>query len=510
MKSWLPLLFAVWLSAVSGNNDHRANNHHHHHNNNNNNNRPNIIFVLADDYGYNDIGYHGSQIATPNLDKLASDGVKLENYYVQPICTPTRSQLMSGRYQIHTGLQHSIIHPEQPNGLPLDSPTMADKMKEAGYATHMVGKWHLGFFKDEYLPWNRGFSTFYGYLNGAEDYFSHKKAFSDGKEYLDLRDHKGPIHSEDGHYSTHLFTEKATDVVRAHDASKPLFLYLAYQSVHSPMQVPGEYKRKYDHIQDWKRRFYAGMVDAMDEGVGNLTKALKDKGLWDNTVLVFSTDNGGAVGDGGNNFPLRGGKGSLWEGGMRGVGFVSGGKLSASGSVNRELIHVTDWFPTLVGLAQGALNGTKPLDGVDQWDTINRGTPSKRTVLLHNIDPLNHKVGAPLYHDTFDTRVKAAVRVGDMKLITGAPGSGEWVRPPGRKRASGSGHHTSNDKNVWLFNITADPTEHHDLSDHMPGTVRTLLGHLQRFNQHAVTPHYPPEDKRSNPALHGGVWGPWQ
>ncbi|XP_005104849.1 arylsulfatase B-like [Aplysia californica] len=495
-KLWLPLLFAVWLSAVGGSGSK--------------NKRPNIVFVLADDYGFNDIGYHGEQIFTPVLDKLASDGVKLENYYVQPICTPTRSQLMTGRYQIHTGLQHYVLLPEQANGLPLDDPTMADKMKEAGYATHMVGKWHLGFYKKEYLPFNRGFDSYFGYLVGEETYYGHKRDYTDGNWYLDLRDQNGPVHSEEGHYSGHLFTEKAIDVVQAHDPRKPLFLYLAYQSVHGPLQVPEKYERQYRHIQDENRRIYAGMVSAMDEGVGNLTQALKDKGLWDNTVLVFSTDNGGTPKGGGNNFPLRGWKGSLWEGGIHGVGFVSGGRVPLKGTVNRELIHVSDWFPTLVGLAQGSLNGTKPLDGVDQWGTISRGTPSKRTVLLHNIDPLARTLGVPLYNDTFDTTVRAAVRVGHMKLITGEPYNGSWVPPPGSAHKFEPEPNTFPDKNVWLFNITADPTEHHDLSDQMPGTVRTLLGYLQRFNQHAVPAVYPPLDKNSNPALRGGVWGPWQ
>ncbi|XP_076089922.1 arylsulfatase I-like [Mytilus galloprovincialis] len=124
--------------------------------------RPNIILILADDYGFNDIGYHGSEIKTPNLDQLASEGVKLENYNVQPICSPTRSQLLSGRYQIHTGLQHGVIRPRQANGLPLEIPTIADKMKSAGYATHAADKRHLGFHKEEYFPTNRGFDTFYG------------------------------------------------------------------------------------------------------------------------------------------------------------------------------------------------------------------------------------------------------------------------------------------------------------------------------------------------------------
>ncbi|XP_012939262.1 arylsulfatase B [Aplysia californica] len=502
MTLFLRLLFAVWLAAVSGSNN----------NNNNNNKRPNIVFVLADDYGFNDIGYHSPDISTPVLDQLATEGVRLENYYVQPICSPTRSQFMSGRYQIRMGLQHGLINSGQASALPRDSPTLADKMREAGYATHLVGKWHLGYYKQEFLPFNRGFDTFYGYLTACENYTSHKRVYpQDGVAYLDLRDNNGPIHNENGHYSTHLFTEKAINVVQAHDTSKPLFMYLAYQSVHDPLMVPEEYEKKYSHIKDEKRRIYAGMVAAMDEGVGNVTKALKDKGIWDNTILVFSTDNGGQVYGGGNNFPLRGHKHTLWDGGMHGVGFVTGGKMPVKGLVNNELIHVTDWYPTLVNLAKGSLNGTKPLDGIDQWDTITAGKPSRRTVLLHNIDQLFPKRGVPLYNDTFDTSVRAAVRVGDMKLITGDPGDAKWWPLPGQKvdfDISDERHKHPN-KNVWLFNITADPNERHDLSHQMPGTVRSLLRYLVKFNAESVPPVWPTHDWRSNPSRHGGVYGPW-
>nr|KAG5699858.1 hypothetical protein BaRGS_034632 [Batillaria attramentaria] len=262
--------------------------------------RPNIVFVLADDYGFNDVGYHGSEIQTPNLDRLAGEGVKLENYYVQPICTPTRSQLMSGRYQIHTGLQHDIIWATQPNGLPLDSPTLADKMREAGYATHAVGKWHLGFYKEEYLPTRRGFDSFYGYLTGSEDYYTHFRCDSlhkgpGGSSYdenfcgYDLRDNEVPVKTAAGKYSTQLFTDRAINLIKNHDTSKPLFLYMAYQAVHSPLEVPDKYTWDYYDIQDKHRKIYAGMVSCMDEGVGNLTQALQDAGMWNNTVFVFST-----------------------------------------------------------------------------------------------------------------------------------------------------------------------------------------------------------------------------
>ncbi|GFS18383.1 arylsulfatase B [Elysia marginata] len=250
--------------------------------------QPNIVFVLADDYGYNDIGYHSDQIRTPNLDSLAKSGVTLENYYVQPICTPTRSQLMSGKYQIHTGLQHDILYPDQRNGLPLDCPTIADQLRKAGYATHLVGKWHLGFYREDYLPYRRGFDTAFGYLNGQEDYFTHYRPY-DGTPYLDLRHEATPVMNETGRYSTHLFTSKAIDLVKNHDRSKPLFLYLALQATHAPLQVPKEYEEQYKHIKNNKRQVFAGMVSAMDEGMKNLTDALKETKMWENTVFFFST-----------------------------------------------------------------------------------------------------------------------------------------------------------------------------------------------------------------------------
>jgi len=331
--------------------------------------KPNIVFILADDYGWNDIGYHGSEIHTPTLDKLAAEGIKLENYYVQPICTPTRSVLMSGRYQIHTGLQHDIIWPPQPNGLPLTDPTLADKMKEAGYATHMVGKWHLGFFKEEYTPTWRGFDSFYGYLTGSEDYYNHTHSYNHRKYYgLDLRDNDDIVRDMTGVYSTHLYIRKAEEIV-ANKGDKPLFLYLPLQSVHAPLQVPDIYLNQYRHIQDKKRRTFAGMVSCMDEGIKNLTESLKKHGLWNNTVLVFSTDNGGQYHEGGNNWPLRGNKATWWEGGMRGVGFVSSPLLHQSGLTSHELLHVSDWFPTLLHLAGGSTSGLN-LDGFNVWNTI--------------------------------------------------------------------------------------------------------------------------------------------
>ncbi|XP_013382182.1 arylsulfatase B-like [Lingula anatina] len=464
--------------------------------------KPHILFVLADDYGWNDVGYHGSDIKTPTLDRLSAEGVRLENYYVQPICTPSRSQLLTGRYQIHTGLQHSIIWYNQANGLPLQFPTIA---------THIVGKWHLGFYKKEYMPTNRGFDTHYGYLTGAEYYFTHKRCYETCG--IDLRDNLDVDKNQNGVYSTHLFTKRAEDIIANHDKNKPLFLYLPYQAVHSPLEVPEEYVKPYQRIKNKARRTYAGMVSAMDEGVANVTKALKQHRLWEDTIMVFSTDNGGQILSGGNNWPLRGWKGSLWEGGFRGVGFVHSNSLETKGKINRELIHISDWFPTLLSLAGGSPSNITGLDGYNVWDTISKNAPSPRTELLHNIDPLFTKSGTPAYSGTFDTSTRAAFRMGKWKIITGNPGNGSWIKPA---QVIDSGeHHVENtfedtNKNVWLFDILDDPTERNDLSQKYPNIVKKMLTRLQAYNATAVPAIYPPPDPRADPSHNGGVWGPWE
>ncbi|KAK7095155.1 hypothetical protein V1264_006600 [Littorina saxatilis] len=470
--------------------------------------QPNIVFVLADDLGYNDVGWHNPWIQTPHLDKLAVTGVRLENYYVQPICTPTRSQLLSGRYQIHTGLQHGIIWWAQANALPRQTPTIADVLRTSGYRTHMVGKWHLGFYKPEYMPINRGFDSYFGFLTGSEDHLTHITCYKKWCGY-DLRDGLDPATNMEGNYSTTMYTQKAVDLINNHDASKPLFLYLAYQATHEPLQVPDSYLQQYPDIEDSNRRVFAGMATCLDEGVRNVTTALQNKGMWDNTVVIFSADNGGQVYFSGNNWPLRGWKGSLWEGGMRASGFVHSPLLPThvQGTKTRELMHVTDWFPTMQTLA-----GSHPLaglDGFDQWNTISKGAQSPRKELLHNIDPLAEPKGQQLYNDTFDTRVQAAIRVGDYKLLTGDPGNGSWVAAP----ESGWPDRVPNEaggKNVWLFNVRTDPSEWHDLSDQRPDIVRQLLDRLNYYNSTAEPCRYPSDDPRADPQLHGGFWGPWE
>ncbi|XP_033957158.1 arylsulfatase I [Pseudochaenichthys georgianus] len=481
---------------------------------------PHLIFIMVDDQGYGDIGYHGSDIHTPVLDKLAAEGVKLENYYVQPICSPSRSQLMTGRYQIHTGLQHSIIRSRQPLCLPADVPTLPERLVEAGYATHMVGKWHLGFCRPSCLPTGRGFQSFMGTLTGSGDHFTYRSC--DGAQACGFDLHEGdkPAWKMAGNYSTLLYVDRVKQILRSHDPLKPLFLYLSFQSPHTPLQVPDHFLHHYDSQGNRLRRHYAAMLSCLDEGVGKVVQELKTSGLYQNSVLIYSSDNGGQPLSGGSNWPLKGGKGTYWEGGIRAVGFVHSPLLKKKGVVSRALIHVSDWFPTLLGLAW-APQSNHSLDGHDVWETISKGWPSPRTEILFNIDPVSRKPGEPydkaLVLNGFgiwDTAVRAAIRVGDWKLLTGNVGDGDWIPPhalPGgperwqklEKRRNEVG------KSVWLFNITSDPYERSDLAEVHPEVVKHLLTRLAEYNLTAVMPRNPPDDPMADPELHGGVWSPW-
>ena len=494
--------------------------------------KPNIVYIIADDYGFNDIGYHGvdhlSAIKTPFLDSLALDGIKLENYYVQPMCTPSRSQLMSGRYQIHTGLQHSVIKTMQPNGLPLNNILLPEQLKYCGYETHMVGKWHLGFFQEDYLPWNRGFDTYFGFLAGVQDYYQKYQCAKSACGY-DMNSENGPTNETYGQYSTHLYADKAKEAIDNHDKSKPMFLYVSFQAAHSPLEVPEEYTEAYSDIQDTDRRQYAGMIAAMDEAVKNITEHLGNAGMWDNTLMVFTSDNGGSQTYGGNNWPLRGRKSTLWEGGIRVAGFVHGNMLNVPSPnvvTNNEMIHVSDWYPTLLSAAQcQMMPGTQPMDGYDQWKTISTYAQSPRTEFLINIDPLSvatlgYKVPAEeRIRMGFDTSVLAGIRVGDWKLLTGEQGNDQWVVPPesltDQSRIKEVELLDDNDpgiqqydvKLVQLFNIKKDPEERVEVSDLYPEIVDELLTKLAEYNATAVPVNYPADDPNSDPQ--GGFWQPW-
>lgn len=409
--------------------------------------RPHIIYIMADDLGWKDVGFHGSDIQTPNIDKLAQGGVRLEQFYVQPMCTPTRAALMTGRYPCRYGLQTLVIPTPSKYGLPTDEWLLPQALKDAGYQTAMVGKWHLGHADRKYWPRQRGFDYHFGSMVGEIDYFTHSSG-----SVRDWYRNDQPVKDEG--YVTQLWGKDAVARINAHDPATPLFLYLAFTAPHSPYQAPQEYLDKYNHIEDPTRRTYAAMITSMDDEIGNVVAALVQKKMRENTLIVFMSDNGGnqsamLAGDAdvsklklpADNGPYRGGKGMLYEGGTRVPALANWPGRIKPGEVN-EVMHVVDMFPTLATLAGANLGKGKPLDGVNVWSTISEGKPSPRQEVVYNIEPF-----------------RGGLRRGDWKLI--------WRTPLPSA--------------LELYNIAQDPYEKTNLAEKHPQIVAELQKRIEEL-----------------------------
>jgi arylsulfatase A-like enzyme len=417
--------------------------------------RPHILYILADDLGFADLGHRGSNIATPNIDALAAGGVRLREFYTQPLCTPTRAALMTGRYPMRYGLQMGVIPSGASYGLDPAEQTLPALLKSAGYRTSLVGKWHLGHADEKFWPRQRGFDSFYGALIGEIDHFQHS---SHGvKDWF--RDNR-PI-DEQG-YDTELFGAEAIRQIGAHDRTVPLFLYLAFTAPHTPLQAPQAWLDRYAHIKDENRRAYAAMVSAMDHQVGLVLQALKVRGMLEDTLVVFHSDNGGTrdkmfVGEGevGGDLPasngiLREGKGTVYEGGVRVDAIVSwAGRLKPADVTGP--FHVVDMLPTLAALAGATPAPHGPLDGVNFWPTLTAGTAAPRTQIIPNIDPTT-----------------GSIREGDWKLVWTAP------LPP----------------RIELFNLKTDPSEKTNVADQHPEIVKRLQDKVIRLAAEMVPPHF--------------------
>jgi arylsulfatase A-like enzyme len=435
--------------------------------------KPNIVFILADDLGSYDVGWRGSEIKTPNLDALCRRGAKLENFYIQPVCSPTRSSLMTGRYPIRYGLQVGVIRPWADYGLPLEERTLPQALREAGYTTAMCGKWHLGSIDKPYWQNARGFDHWYGHLQGALDYFTHIR-----ENKLDW--FKDGVPCEDKGYTTHLVGAEAARVIREQPKDKPLFLYVPFNAVHDPLQVPEEYKAPYTELKG-PRRTYAGMVAAMDEMVGKIVAAVDETGRRANTLFIFSSDNGGPrPGVVTSNGPLRAGKTTLYEGGTRTCAFATWDGHIKPGSRVDALAHMVDWYPTLIKLAGGSLKQPLPLDGLDIWPCITQGKKSPRQELLLNSTP-----------------VTGAVRVGDWKLVlNGQRGSNdeEDNDQPATEKPRRARKLAAQDGKIELFNLADDPYEKKNLAESNPSKLNELKTRYDFYARQAV----PPKNVKNN------------
>lgn len=429
---------------------------------------PHVVFFLADDLGWRDVGFHGSEIETPHIDRLAKDGVRLKRFYVLPYCSPTRAALLTGRYPIRYGLQAQVVRPWAEHGLPTSERTLAEALKGTGYSTAICGKWHLGLARREFLPRQRGFDHQYGHYTGALDYFTHERM-----GLLDWHRGEKPLREEG--YTTTLIGREAARLVEEHDPGKPLFLYVPFNSPHAPLQAPQNYINRYKHIKDKKRRIYAAMVTAMDEAIGRVVEALQKRGMREKTLILFSSDNGGMrVSD---NRPLRGGKGKLYEGGVRVPAFANWPGVLKSGRVVEEPLHIVDWYPTLIKLAGGSLDQPLPIDGKDIWPVLTAGKPSPHEEILLNVNRVPPERPAA-------ARWSGLIR-GDWKVLID--------RNEGRPKHE-------------LYNLADDPREQTNLAGQHPEKLKEMLGRLSRYEAQAAEPLVvgrPPQDFPRQ-----GVWGP--
>lgn len=429
------------LAALSGN--ARAQEHR----------RPHIVYIVADDLGFADVGFQGSDILTPNIDRLAAEGAILRHFYTQPLCTPTRAALMTGRYPLRYGLQVGVIPSGGRYGLAQDEFLLPQALQAAGYATRMVGKWHLGHADRAFWPRQRGFDYFYGALVGEIDHFKHEAhGVTDWYRDNDLLVEPG--------YDTELFGADAVRQIAGHDPAKPLFLYLAFTAPHTPYQAPQTYLDRYPGIADPNRRAYAAMVSAMDDQIGHVVAALEAKGIREDTLIVFHSDNGGTrskmfVGEGAvagdlppQNTPLRDGKGTVYEGGTRVVALANWPGRIAPGEAG-GVMHVVDMLPTIAALAGADLSRSKTLDGMDVWQALGAGQASPRQDMVYNIDP-----------------GLGAVRDGRWKMVWTA------TLPP----------------RVELFDLESDPAEANDVAAAHPEKVAELQGRVVELARSMAPP----------------------
>jgi arylsulfatase A-like enzyme len=451
--------------------------------------RPNVVVVLADDLGWADVGFHGAPIETPSIDRIASEGLQLDRFYTAPMCTPTRAMLLTGIDPIRFGLAYEQINPWDNAGVPRGVHFMPESFAAAGYQTAMVGKWHLGHTAETFHPNRRGFDHYYGHLNTAVDYWTHTR-----RRGLDWQ-RNGEGVREEG-YATDLQGAEAARLIRERDENRPLFLYVAFNAPHNPMQAPEDLIEKYASLNDTSgapgylkaiepipagplrdrfgraRQVYAAMVDSMDRAVGEILKALDDEGIAEETIVLFASDNGGFNIFGGDNAPLRGQKAQSFEGGVRVAAALRWPAKIAAGGVSSQMMTAMDVFPTLAEAVALEPRSTGALDGSSVWGSLASGeaVPRDREFFLGSEVPLPGQIVYAAYHGPW--KLVEIDRVGQLPTLR------------------------------YLFRIDEDPYEERDLSAKHPEVVADLVRRLADWRKLE-----PAGGLRRHPAPHAG-WLP--
>lgn len=398
--------------------------------------KPNILIIIADDLGYADVGFNGGKtIRTPNLDRLAATGVRLTNFRVAPVCSPTRAGLLTGRWPNRFGMMRAVVPPWSKYGLPQDETTLPEALTEAGYKRRaLIGKWHLGHARREHLPLAHGFNHFYGHYNGAIDYFTHLR---EGE--LDWHRNDDPIREEG--YSTDLLAAEAARYIKASPADEPWFVQLAFNAPHSPSQAKEDDLKKYSGVAR-REQTYAAMVDSMDQGIGKVLAAIESGPDADNTLILFFSDNGGAARSGSSNGPWRGDKASVYEGGTRAAALIRwpNGRLTGGKTFDGRIGYI-DVMPTLLH-ATGASTADN-LDGINVLPALrgDRPLPDRRW----------------FSHIHQGREAQTSVHSADWKLIV-----------HGEKRTE-------------LYDLAKDPAETTDVAAAHPNIVKEFQTDIAKF-----------------------------
>ena len=407
--------------------------------------RPNILLILADDLGYEDLGFQNSpEIQSPNLDRLAANGIRFTDAHTTAsVCSPSRAGLMTGRYQQRFG--HEANVPPTPHGMDLNEITLGQKMRQAGYRTGIIGKWHLGNLDSQY-PTERGFDYFYGLREGSRSYFYNPKKDDKLGNHHGIEENGKQVTFEG--YLTDVLGDRAIHFIEK-SSEKPFFLYLSFTAPHGPMHGKDEDIARFAHIENPKRRTYASMVWAMDRAIGKVVNTIDARGIADNTLIWFLSDNGGATGNASSNLPLAGFKGIKFEGGIR-VPFVMHWKNRfPQGRVFNSMVSALDILPTCVAAAGGDPSSERPLDGVNLLPFLD--SPQK-TVPHEKL----------FWHKLWFS----AMREGPWKLI--------YVQ----------------DYGYALYNLDNDLSERHDLSKIMPERVDKMTKSMNRWKEELSEPQW--------------------
>lgn len=518
---------------------------------------PHVFFILVDDLGYGDVAFNlpdesaefHAEVQTPNMDWLVDQGIHLRRHYVHSSCQQTRTSAQSGRLPVHVQMQNNP--PFDPHaGMPRNMTGIAERLLEAGYKTHYVGKWDVGMATHKHTPKGRGYQTSLGYFNHDNDRWTQKcvhrcgcEDHADNPEVTDFWEDDGPAADKNGtDFQEFIFLNRMEKIIENHDPNDPLFLFYAPHVAHCPLQVPEQYLNRFSFItQDQGRdcanadgdvpnvlmkerqppgfkfhcrRQYRATVNLLDDIIGHVAQKLIEHDLWDNLLLVFTSDNGGPPGHGATNHPLRGGKGSYFEGGVRAAAFVSGGVVEArKGTKEDGVMHIADWYTTLIKMAGlnvtdrlGAQHKLPPVDGIDMWPLLSGGVQESPRKEL----PMS----------------KDAIIEGKYKLLRNTQSMSLWQGPLSPNDTVSHKEITANSLDCGhqgcLFNVLEDPGEHNNLIELQPERAQAMSTRLDDLstkffvNTDVNTYACPPGVEAKQCACwmavnyYGGFMGPYQ